>query len=86
MTLGASTAVIRRWAREQAFEVGDRGRLSPAVVAAYETRASSTATHEQSSRMPSGQTANVSGTGYRIGASPMRGATPAARRVSARTS
>lgn len=32
----ADTATVRQWAREQGFRVGDRGRLSPDVVAAFE--------------------------------------------------
>lgn len=28
-------AVVRRWAKENGFPVGDRGRLSPEVLAAF---------------------------------------------------
>jgi hypothetical protein len=31
----ADTATVRRWAREQGLPVGDRGRISPDLVAAY---------------------------------------------------
>lgn len=35
-TAGApSTSEVRTWAREQGLPVGDRGRLSPDLVAAY---------------------------------------------------
>ncbi len=38
MTTAASTAVIRQWARDRGIVVGDRGRLPPAVVTAYENQ------------------------------------------------
>lgn len=35
MTASTSTAVIRQWARDNGVTVGERGRLSPQVLAAY---------------------------------------------------
>jgi hypothetical protein len=86
MKLSASTAVIRRWAREQGIDVGDRGRLSPAVVAAYEADVSGTTSQQQAPRIAAREVGNISATGYRIGAFPVSGATATARRVRARIS
>lgn len=45
----ADTAAVRQWAREQGYPVGDRGRLSPDLVRAYEA-----ATGAQSGAAPAG--------------------------------
>jgi hypothetical protein len=37
MTPSAAPSVIRAWARQQGIAVGGRGRLAPAILAAYET-------------------------------------------------
>lgn len=39
MAVSATTAEIRQWARAGGLPVGDRGRLSPDLVAAYQRRA-----------------------------------------------
>lgn len=38
MTATDSPPVIRQWARDNGFSVGDRGRLSPDVLTAYAGR------------------------------------------------
>ncbi len=69
MRSNASTAVIRQWAREQGIAVGDRGRLAPAVLAAYQSEASATASEYEGAR-PAGARPTTLTTGdYRIAAS-----------------
>ncbi len=86
MTSNASTAVIRQWARERGIAVGDRGRLAPAVLAAYQSEASTTAPDRDGPRPSGTRPTNVNISGYRIVASPVSGATGTGRRVRARVS
>ena len=91
MSKNASTAVIRHWAREQGLLVGDRGRLSPDVLAAYADRAAGAAneaagTATATAYTPTETTAAASAVprdGYRVAASPVPGATGISRRVRA---
>jgi hypothetical protein len=79
-------AVIRQWAREQGIAVGDRGRLAPAVLAAFKSEASTTAPPRRGAGLASGRGTAPSTGGYRIAASPVSGATGKGRRVRARVS
>ncbi|MSW63280.1 MAG: hypothetical protein F2825_00155 [Actinobacteria bacterium] len=87
MTATASTAEVRQWARSVGLIVGDRGRLSPDVLAAYRARVGGmppgrnedvVAPHDQAKQPPAGQ--------LRITVRPVPGADGAGRRVTARAS
>jgi hypothetical protein len=86
MRSDASTAVIRQWAREQGLEVGDRGRLAPAVLAAYQSEAAGTASQYERARPVSARPTTLTTGDYRIAASPVKGASGTGRRVRARVS
>ena len=87
MTAPASTAVIRQWARDNGLTVGDRGRLSPQLLAAFASSGTSkpkaTAEDKRSSapvRAPRRQVHAV-----RIAVHPTPGATGIAHKVAARS-
>jgi hypothetical protein len=86
MRSNASTAVIRQWARQQGIAVGDRGRLAPAVLAAYQSKASATASVHEEERLVDARATTLTTGGYRIAPSPVSGATGTGRRVRARVS
>jgi hypothetical protein len=86
MRHNASTAVIRQWARQQGFAVGDRGRLPPAVLNAYQSEASATASAHPGERLYDARPTTVTTGGYRVAPSPAGGATGTGRRVRARVS
>ncbi len=86
MSSNASTAVIRQWARQQGIAVGDRGRLAPAVLAAYRSEASATASEREGARLAGARPAALTTGDYRIAASPVSGATGTGRRLRARVS
>ena len=86
MSSDASTALIRQWARERGIAVGDRGRLAPAVLAAYQSEASTTASERQGARLAGARATTLTTGGYRIATSPVSGATGTGRRVRARVS
>ena len=86
MTTTASPAVIRQWARAEGLSVGDRGRLSPDILAAY-------AAQESEARLPAVRAgAPVAGTGraaprrlvLRVAAKPAPGPNGVGLRVTAR--
>jgi hypothetical protein len=89
MMTTASTADIRRWARSEGLVVGDRGRLSPDVVAAYQAglverptvpgASAEVAVPEKPADWPPGGQ-------LRIAVRPIPGAQGAGRRVRARAS
>lgn len=86
MTTAASTAVIRQWARDLGIVVGDRGRLAPAIVSAYEDQRKGESQETASSKEAVvGTPAAPSGT-FRISARPVAGATGTRRRVRAAAS
>ncbi len=85
MNSDASTAVIRQWARERGIAVGDRGRLAPAVLAAYNSVASATSPEREGARLTGTRPTPTTG-GYRIAAFPVSSATGASRQVRARIS
>lgn len=86
MSSRASTAVIRQWARQQGIAVGDRGRLAPAVLAAYESEASAAASEREAAQPIGARPITLTTGDYRIAASPVSGATGTGRRVRARVS
>jgi hypothetical protein len=71
MRANASTAVIRQWARQQGLAVGDRGRLAPAVLEAYESQAPPTAPEPRRVRVASARDTALTTGGYRIVPSPV---------------
>lgn len=81
MASSASTPLIRAWAREQGMAVGDRGRLSPDVLAAFE--ASALVTQPATG---GGETSRRASTtkDFRIASAPLSGATNTSHRVRAR--
>jgi hypothetical protein len=93
MTTTASSAVIRQWARDSGFAVGDRGRLSPDVLAAYAGRdtgggaAASVLLADRADATEGPGTTEGSGSSrLRLSIRPTPGATGISRRVRARTS
>ena len=90
MTTNASTAVIRQWARAEGFPVGDRGRLSPDVLAAYQSQhgdVAAQATDGAGGDAPSPRRERATNTGdLRIAARPAPGVDGIGRRVRARPS
>jgi hypothetical protein len=85
MTTAASTAVIRQWARDRGIVVGDRGRLPPAVVTAYENQREDTPGRNVSPEDVADRAPLAASGGFRISARPLSGATGTRRRVRATT-
>jgi hypothetical protein len=85
MTASTSPAVIRQWARDQGIVVGDRGRLPPAVVTAYENQNEVTPARDVSLEEVVDRAPTAASGAFRISARPMIGATGTRRRVSATT-
>jgi hypothetical protein len=86
MTAPSSTAVIRQWAREHGFSVGDRGRLSPEVLAAYATSGSRStgAGYDKPAPTPVAAAGRTVRPAVRIPVQPRPGATGIGHRVTAR--
>ncbi len=87
MKPAATSAVIRQWARENGIAVGVRGRLSPDVLAAYETaRAGQTsqAAHAVEEALAAPAPDAGAYPGMRVAARPAVGAVESSRRIQAR--
>lgn len=86
MTVAASTAEIRHWARAQGMTVGDRGRLSPEILTAYADSQSSAQqpTVEPGPTVPTASAAEA-GSRSRVVVALSPGATGITRTISART-
>jgi hypothetical protein len=85
MTTAASTAVIRQWARDRGIVVGDRGRLPPAVVTAYENQSEDGPVRDAYSEEVGERVPTATSGAFRISARPLSGATGTRRRVRATT-
>ncbi len=66
--------------------VGDRGRLAPAVLAAYQSKAPTTASEREGARPAFARPTTLATGDYRIATFPVSGATGTGRRVRARVS
>ena len=82
MTVAASTSMIRQWARTQGMTVGDRGRLSPEVLAAH---AAGQSPSQQPTVHPAAKTSTTkAGSGDTVVVRPVPGAIGITRTISAR--
>ncbi len=90
MTTTASTAMIRQWARAEGFPVGDRGRLSPDILAAYQAQHGDVAPQATDTSVAAGPSASrdraTRNGDLRIAARPAPGVDGIGRRVRARAS
>ena len=88
MTTTASAAMIRQWARASGLPVGQRGRLSPDILAAYGAQQSEARPKAVVAPAPPADTGRgepLVGTAlHRIAAKPAPGASGVGRRVKAR--
>jgi hypothetical protein len=84
MTPLPPAAVIRKWARDNGIHVGDRGRLSPDLLAAYS--ANDVSTFAPPAKPQKQQVIKGSGGMLRVAVLPVPGATGVGRRVIARIS
>ena len=87
MTAPASTAVIRQWARDNGMPVGDRGRLSPQLLAAFASSGTSKpkAMAEDKRASVPVQALRAQVRAVRVSVHPTPGATGIAHKVAARS-
>lgn len=84
MTASASTAVIRQWARDNGLTVGERGRLSPQLLAAYASATSPVVEPPRAAVSAALIKPDAPAGPLAVGVQPTPGATGIGRRVVAR--